>query len=133
MQEPCISGKGVRTEVNPQLQTSASLPHPVLPSTAAPAQGAEQLLTIPAGHPEPHPWVLSQCEWEDSGVIEVEGRVRGLVGLAGCRCRQGATRGIARGRGRLLSERGGHCGGLDVDHPGVHDLTLDLHHLFIVP
>lgn len=27
----------------------------------------------------------------------------------------------------------GYCGGLDVNHSGIHDLTLDLHHLLIVP
>lgn len=66
-------------------------------------------------------------------MIEVEGPMGGPVGLAGCRSWQGATCGIARGRRRLFSERGGHRGGLDVNHPGVHDLTLDLHHLLIVP
>lgn len=66
-------------------------------------------------------------------MIEVEGPVGGLMGLAGCRGWQGATCGIAWGWGWLFSERGGHRGGLDVNHPGVHDLTLDLHHLLIVP
>lgn len=66
-------------------------------------------------------------------MIEVEGLMGSRGGLAGCRSWQGAACGIARGGGRLFSERGGHCGGLDVNHPGVHDLTLDLHHLLIVP
>jgi hypothetical protein len=67
-----------------------------------------------------------------SGVIEVEG-LGGLMGRTSCGAWQGATCGIARGWGRLLPERGGHRRGLDVNHPGVHDLTLDLHHLLIVP
>lgn len=66
-------------------------------------------------------------------MIEVEGLTGGLVRLAACGSCQGASCGIARGGGRLFSERGGHRGGLDVNHPGVHDLTLDLHHLLIVP
>lgn len=51
----------------------------------------------------------------------------------GCGAWQGAPCAVAWGRGRLLPERGGHRGRLDVNHPGVHDLTLDLHHLLIVP
>lgn len=112
-EEPYILER-LRREVNPHPSpTKCLIPTPHLPLLIARSPRIR--------FPNP---VLSQCELKKSRLIEVEG-LGGLMGGAAC--------GIAWGRGRLLPERGGHRGRLDVNHPGVHDLTLDLHHLLIVP
>lgn len=62
-----------------------------------------------------------------SGAMRPQSCARGFP-RKGRRGRLGAVVGWG---GALASQERGHCGALDVDDAGVHDLAVDLHHDFV--